>query len=405
MQPVGAELDVVDRGASTVAPTALTPAAEAPAPATPRPSRMSRGGRALAWIVPSLALTVIVLRHVVPSRLEGMSGGLTGALAWLGDNHPLVLGIALFLAISEALRYWGQRLVPAGAVPSADSRPAGGRSMKAMLLALAVVACVAYALRSTVAGTFNVSGPSMLPTLDVGDRLLVNRLAYGVHLPFTKTALARRVPGRGDLVVFRGSGLMPGGGPEDVVKRVMGVPGDTVSVVEGELRINGWTVPTCDAGPYAQMLGRLMVRGRLTVEYLEDKTYLTVRVPFERTFAEYTVQPGEVFVMGDDRGMSSDSRLWNERRGAGVPVTALEGRLVRVLFGGRPDGRLDLSRLWAKWPDLKVRIPGIDMGKTDERIANCLERRPAVTWPPPGNGGPTGIPSPSARSLGLGVNF
>jgi len=87
-------------------------------------------------------------------------------------------------------------------------------------------------------------------------------------------------------------------------------------------------------------------------------------------------------VVGDDRGISSDSRLWNDGRGAGVPVGILNGRVSRVLLGARADGRLDFSRLLAPPLDLKVRLPGFDMHKTDERIANCLARRPAVTWPP-----------------------
>jgi hypothetical protein len=70
-----------------------------------------------------------------------------------------------------------------------------------------------------------------------------------------------------------------------------------------------------------------------------------------------------------------------------VPLDILEGRVSRVLFGARPDGRLDFSRLLAPPLDLKVRLPGFDLRKTDERIGNCLARRPAVTSPPAASAG------------------
>jgi signal peptidase I len=225
----------------------------------------------------------------------------------------------------------------------------------------------------------------MLPTLEIGDRVLANRLAYGVSIPFTKSLAFRKVPRRGDLVVFRAEGLAGADGPQSLVKRVIGIPGDRVSFEQGSLVINDWRVPTCDAGPYVDVAGKLTVRGRLTVEFLEDRTYLTVRKPLETPFPGYVVKPGEVFVVGDDRGMSSDSRIWNEGRGAGVSIGTLEGRVSRVLFGARPDGRLDFSRLLAPPLDLKVRLPGFDLHKTDERINECLARRPAATDPPTGS--------------------
>lgn len=332
-------------------------------------------------ILPAV-LSLLTLRYALPSRLGGAGGGLTGLLAGLADRYPLFVGLAIFLALSETARYWGKRWRDDG---STDQQPLA-RALDVRRLAIGLVAIVVlvFVTRTSLVATYRVVGPSMLPTLEIGDRLLVNRLAYGVRLPFAKTYLGRRLPRRGDLVVFSGEGGTGPGGSGTLVKRVIGLPGDLIAFRDGGVQINQWRVPTCDAGPYTQMDGRLTVRGRLSVEYLGDRTYLTVRKPIESPFPGYLVKPDEVFVVGDDRGVSSDSRAWNEGRGAGVPIDVLDGRVSRVLFGARPDGRLDFSRVLAPALDLKVRIPGIDTSKTDERIANCLNRRPAMTSPPPG---------------------
>jgi signal peptidase I len=341
----------------------------------------------LGSIVAPAAASLLVLRYCLPSRLEGAAGGTLGVLAWLGDAHPLFVGVGLFLLFSEAGRYWMRRSPVGGDVVVSGAPPANRprtRFPLRWLLALAALGVSIFVLRSSVVATFRIVGPSMLPTLEIGDRVLANRLAYGLSIPFRKTLAFRKVPRRSDLVVFRAQGLAGAGGPQSLVKRVIGLPGDRVAFQQGSLVINDWRVPTCDAGPYVDLTGKLTVRGRLTVEYLGDRTYLTVRKPLETPFPGYVVKPGEVFVVGDDRGMSSDSRIWNEGRGAGVSIDILEGRVTRVLLGARPDGRLDFSRLLAPPLDLKVRLPGFDLRKTEERIKDCLARRPAATVPPAG---------------------
>jgi len=339
--------------------------------------------RPLLLAVGPAVASLLVLRFLVPSRLEGAGGGLTGLAAWLGDQQPLLLGVVLFVALAEAARYWTSRWWPEAFATTEPGAIGGAASRRRLIVGLAVVAAAAFFVRGSLAASFRIVGPSMLPTFDIGDRVVVNKLAYGFTLPLSRWRVGARLPKRGELVVFQANGLTGAGGPSSVVKRVVGVPGDEIAYVSDSLQINGWRVPTCDAGPYVHLAGRLTVRGRLTVEYLADQTYLTVRKPMEPDAPPYRVRSGEVYVVGDDRGQSSDSRTWNEGNGAGVPTNILQGRVSRVLFGARPDGRLDFSRLWAPPFDLRVRMPGLDLAKTNDRIATCLARRPAVTTPPP----------------------
>lgn len=350
-----------------------------PPPNDPTRRLVPRAGRVFFTLVAPALVAIFLLHVAIPSRLEGARGGLLGLLAVLADEHPLLVFVALFVLLSEVGRYWYRR-----GRAEAPAEPLGKRRLVRLTAVVAGVALAAFFVRSSVAGVVRVVGPSMLPTLEIGDRVLVDRVAYGFTLPFTRaqTAKASAAPRRGDLVVF--TATIPGSvdGPQRLVKRVLGVPGDVVDGEQGFLRINGWRVPDCDAGPYAVMTGRLTVRGRLSVEFLGDQTYLTVRLPFEKPFPAYNVKPGEVFVVGDDRGLSSDSRLWADTAGTGVPVSALEGRVTRVLVGASPDGRLDLSRLLAPPLGLEVRQPNLDMKVTRERIDVCLKDRPKVTAPP-----------------------
>ncbi len=361
-----------------------------------------RAVAALVTLVLPAILSLLALRFLLPSPLAGASGGLAGLLSWIGDRYPLFAGLAIFLVLSEVGRYWLNQVAPSAAASARWAPRTSSQSMSRILAILAGVAVAAFVIRSSVVATYRIVGPSMLPTLEIGDRVLVNRLAYGLAPPFSKVRLGRKLPTPGDLVVFRAEGRTSGEGPQSLVKRVIGVPGDRVSFASGGVIVNGWRVPTCDAGPYLALDGRITVRGRLAVEFLGSSTYLTVHMPGDRQFGGYTVKPGEVFVMGDDRGLSSDSRAWNEGRGAGVPVDVLEGRVSRVLFGARPDHRLDFSRLLAAPLDLKVRMPGLDMRKTDERIQSCLAHRPAVTTPPSSRmsvaplDGDAAAPSPAA---------
>jgi signal peptidase I len=311
------------------------------------------------------ALSVVILRVVIPSSLEGAHGGVAGVLGSLAEVHPLVLGVSIFVVLLELGRYWLRRW--GIAVDTIDGKATSGtkKTFRRTCVALVLVALAAFLTRSSLIAAYRVVGPSMLPTLEIGDRVLVDRTAYGFRLPFSTSRLAARVPSRGDLVVFRA-------GSETVVRRVAGIPGDRISRSGGGMVINESAVGGCDAGAYAALTGAFTTHGRLFVEVLGAQAHLTVRAPAEPRSESTTVGPGEVYVVGDNRGRSNDPSAQNEGRGTVVPIEALEGRLTRLLVGARPDGRLDFSRLLARANELRVRQPGLDMTLTDQRIARCV---------------------------------
>ena len=348
-------------------------------PATRAEALKAAGSRLLWSLLLPLAITFFALRVLVPSRMQGGPAGFWALLARFGDEHPLIFGIVLFIALTETIHYWRTRV---GSVAPPGLLAARSTRRRAAGVAIALVAAIAAAalLRTSVVQINRVISVSMLPTFVVGDRLVVNKLAYGLKLPWSSHRIGAKLPRRGEAIVFHG--VEQEGGPATaMVKRVIGLPGDYVSFQLGHIIVNNWVVPTCDAGPFAAVMGKLSVRGRLGVEFLEDHVYLTVTTPGGASFPGYRVLPGEVFVIGDDRGISSDSRVWSSGHGAGVRIDGIEGRVSRILAGGRRDGRIDLRHLFTPL-GLEVREPDVDVHKSEAFIADCLRNPPKSTWPP-----------------------
>jgi signal peptidase I len=145
---------------------------------------------------------------------------------------------------------------------------------------------VALLVRSSVVEAFWVPSGSMLPTIQIGDHLFVNKLAYGMHLPFVGQEVTQWRPlHRSDIVVF----TSPVDHSTDLIKRVIAVGGDTVEVRNKRLFINGEEVPD----PHAHF----------------SDPQLRSNVPRDN-FGPVTVPPGKFFVMGDNRDQSYDSRYW-----------------------------------------------------------------------------------------------
>ncbi|MBU6421161.1 MAG: signal peptidase I [Gammaproteobacteria bacterium] len=160
-------------------------------------------------------------------------------------------------------------------------------------------------LRTFVVEPFHIPSSSMVPTLLVGDFILVNKFDYGLRLPITHTKILRiGEPKRGDVMVFR----YPPDPSVDYIKRVIGLPGDHI-VYRGEtLYINGKQIPDKVLGLYA---GPDQMGAMLHQEDLGGVKHDTLIIPgMEHKQGEWTVPPGEYFVMGDNRDNSSDSRYW-----------------------------------------------------------------------------------------------
>jgi signal peptidase I len=365
----------------------------APAPARRRLIETRAFARIGSLLLPAVA-TFGALRFLIPSRMDAGSTGLFALLARADDEHPLLLAIALFLLLSEVAKYWLRRLrarsggLPTTPRPVVEAALTGRGALPArgnprFLAWLAALATIAFLARVNVAEIYRVVSPSMVPTLNVGDRLLVNKLAYGLRLPFSKRVLRARPPRRGDLIVFPNQGRDRGSArPSSLVKRVIGLPGDEIAFAGGSPIINGWVVPSCDAGAFLSAAGTSIIRGRLAVEMLDDRAYLTLRTPLDETrFARFKVPPDELFVLGDSRAVSSDSRSWNGGRGGGVPIDSVEGRVSRLAIARLQDGRLDLRHPFAGLrPNL--RETNLDVDQLEHRIAACLAHPPRSSRPP-----------------------
>ncbi len=171
--------------------------------------------------------------------------------------------------------------------------------------AIIVALVLALLIRTFVVQAFKIPSGSMEPTLEIGDHILVNKFIYGIKIPFTAWSFgAWEQPKRGDVIVF----IYPLEPEKDFIKRVIGVPGDTVRIVNKKLFING----TEAQDPHAV--------------YKED-TVLPGDAQRRDNFGPITVPPGKIFVLGDNRDRSLDSRFWGF-----VPLEDVKGKAFIIYW-------------------------------------------------------------------------
>jgi signal peptidase I len=184
---------------------------------------------------------------------------------------------------------------------------------------IGVAIAIALILRAFVVEAFQIPSGSMIPTLEVGDHIFVSKFAYGLGIPFTNLkVLELKQPERGDVIVFK----YPLELSTDYIKRVVGLPGDVVEVRQHEVFINGHPMPhhrvpvPC---PSSESTHPGSSNDDHDCEEWEEtlgaKTHSTLQEPGRgHDFGRTVVPEGNVFVMGDNRDNSSDSRVWGTVR-------------------------------------------------------------------------------------------
>lgn len=167
---------------------------------------------------------------------------------------------------------------------------------------------IVLVLRSFLVEPFRIPSGSMIPTLLVGDFILVNKFIYGIRLPvINKKIIDISKPQRGDVVVFR----YPGDPSVDYIKRVVGLPGDRIGYFNKTIYVNGEPVEQEIIGPYPQNDDRYSQPDQLRIEYFGDGKHRIIIEPGTSLGeGEYIVPEGHYFMMGDNRDRSNDSRFW-----------------------------------------------------------------------------------------------
>ena len=175
---------------------------------------------------------------------------------------------------------------------------------------------LALFIRSFIVQAFKIPSGSMIPTLQIGDHIMVNKLSYGIRSPFWDLFLVSfRKPQRGDVVVF----IFPEDRSKDFIKRVVGIEGDMVEIREKKVYINGRPLED----PHAQFEGDPPERGPLNVR----DNYGPKQVP-----------ENHIFVMGDNRDRSYDSRYWGY-----VNLDDVKGRAFMIYWSW------DGMERWVRW--------------------------------------------------------
>ncbi len=205
-----------------------------------------------------------------------------------------------------------------------DIKARGKGKVREYIEAFAVALLIALVVRTLVLQAFKIPSSSMENTLLVGDHIFVNKFLYGYHIPFTKGRVFQFfTPKRGDIIVF----VFPEDKSKDFIKRVVGIPGDVVEIRQKRLYVNG------------QPMGENYVR-------FADGSTIDGFVRSRDNLPPVKVPPDKLFVMGDNRDRSYDSRFWGF-----VDMDAVIGKAMVIYFSVDWNRGVGWSEVW-RYPEL-----------------------------------------------------
>jgi signal peptidase I len=336
------------------------------------------------WLRPRRRLAALPAAAADPLWIRGvylaLPAVIIGAIGRLLMSEQLDFSLVLVLVLFASALVWAidrwllaparaRAAARAGVDPAAQPLPVTVDYARSFL----PVAALVLALRSFVFEPFRIPSDSMMPTLEQGDFLVVNKYAYGLRLPVLNLKFVDYgEPQRGDVVVFR----YPPNPAVNYIKRVVGLPGDTVRVHDDQLIINGVPVPVEAQGRYNdgcylnmrigieqlgthrhQVLSCRTSAGlfappvdschrNLDHSYLCEESDADPGPDFNDTTYDRVVPAGQYLMIGDNRDNSSDGRVWGF-----VPEDHLVGRASRIWLN-LPLGRSG----WPYWQRIGKRI-------------------------------------------------
>ncbi len=254
--------------------------------------------------------------------------------------------LLVFLTFSSGMIWLGYVLIArAKASPEGEESDSSGEATLPLIVEYSrsffPIFLIVLILRSFIFEPFKIPSASMMPTLLIGDFILVNKFEYGLRLPVLHNKILENdLPERGDIVVFRY--------PEDpsipYIKRIVGVPGDRIAYRNKTLYVNGTEATQEKQGRYVASGAGLAMDGvSLRTELLPDELEHQILID-PRRFSlklETIVPDGHYFVLGDNRDNSKDSRFWGF-----VPEKNLMGKafMIWMNWDGK-NGGIDFSRI------------------------------------------------------------
>lgn len=291
---------------------------------------------------------------------KGLDNGTTSRIS----KHLGYINKALeendYRKIRDAIEKSRDAKLPRGALPSSNSAVE-------LIKIFGTAIVLAILLRSFVVEPFKIPSASMIPTLQIGDHIFVSKFTYGIKMPcFFKKHYFWKVPSRGDVIVFK-----PPHDPEkDFIKRVVGRAGDVLELRDSVLYVNKIPIPRCEIGwvEYEDRDQETAAwrkrKGVLFLEKMGDVNYLVMNSPYTYSWGPTVVDEGTLYVFGDNRDSSFDSRAWG-----GVPFDNIKGEGMIIWWSNGPGPSLRLGRMGHRICGL----PYIN-SKLKEPIRECIDK-------------------------------